>query len=202
MLKRHLAKVALIGAVAFSASPAMALIHGQGLVGKRWFTMEGNGGEATFSSQAYSLAVHLDPIPLIPVAAGVSANMFNLNKDDLHADEAAGTTIDFEVIAWVPMVPVVTPYVKLGMPIYSAFAIDRTSGTAKEKGVYDVSGYSIDLGIKYSPIPLVSVILQAGKGMHKLEQSEFKVDGVEQAKDTTKFDLNSDAFMIGVEVGF
>jgi hypothetical protein len=185
----------------------------EAMVGKRWYSFESTGSKATgVSSQEIGLAVHLDPIPLIPVGFGLGVLTGDLNKDDLGsgATEAKLLEVDFEVKAWIPMVPVVTPYVKIKVPVSSKLAVkgkteldSNLPGEEEYAYLYKLSGYHANIGIQYGLIPLVKLNLEVGKGMQNYEVEEYKVASTKQNLSGFKKEkANSDNFMLGVQIGF
>lgn len=185
----------------------------EAMVGKRWYSFENTGSKATgVASQEVGLAVHLDPIPLIPIGFGLGVLAGDLNKDDFGAGvtEAKMLEVDFEVKAWFSMVPVVTPYVKLKVPVSSKIAVKgkedldtTTPGQEEYAYLYKMSGYHLNVGIQYPLIPLVKLNLEVGKGMQNREIEEYKVASVKQSTAGFKKEkTNSDNVMFGVQVGF
>lgn len=193
------------------SSTSFALVDVEALVGKRWYSTKITGDKTNgVSSQEIGLAVHLDPIPLIPVGFGVGVLSGTLNKDDLKGigfDEGSVMEVDFEVKAWIPMIPIVTPYVKVKVPLMSRVALkgkQTVNNTEQDvAALVKLTGYHTNVGIQYSIIPLVSLTLEAGKGMQKSEIEEYKVASVNQDKSIFKKEnANSDNVMLGVQIGF
>ena len=199
-------------AASLSSSQAFALIHGQALVGKRWAEITPDGIDK-YGAQATEIAaaVHVDPIPLVPVSAGLSLAVQNWRPEDLGAKTAAGTELGLEVQAWVPMVPFATPYAKLRWVMLGKMAVegdetDETSGlTTKYAQEYSTSGVHVNVGAKFDLLPLVSMMVELGNSFGEVTLEKSKLAGVDQplsseAKKASKF--NSRALLVGLEVGF
>lgn len=210
---RLISGIALSAAMFMFSSSSFAFFDVEGMVGKRWYKFESTGSTTTnVASQEVDLAVHLDPIPLVPVAFGVGLLSGDLNKDDFASGvtEAKVIEADIEVKAWLSMVPFVTPYVRIKVPAYARLAVkgktelDSTlPGEEDYAYVYKLSGYHANVGILYPIIPLVRVTLEAGKGMQTTEIDEYKVASTKQSTSGFKKEnANSDTFLVGVQVGF
>jgi hypothetical protein len=210
MLTRSMRLVLI--ASTLTSSQAFALIHGQALVGKRWAEITPDGGDKT-GAQATELAaaVHVDPIPLVPVSAGLSLAVQNWRPEDLGAKTAAGSELGLEVQAWVPLVPFATPYAKLRWVMLGKMAVegdstDETTGlTTKYAQEYDTSGVHVNVGAKFDLLPLVSMMVELGNSFGESTLEKSKQAGVDQtlsdeAKKPSKF--NSRAMLVGLEVGF
>jgi hypothetical protein len=207
---RLLSSLIATASVLFCSGTSFALIDGEVLVGKRWYKFETAGGTGNnVVSQEVNAAVHLDPIPLIPIGFGLGAIAGDLEvKDfgDQNISEAKLLEIDLEVKAWIPMVPVVTPYVKVKVPLSAKLAIkgketDATGADFAE--VYKLTGMHLNAGILYPVIPLVKIVLEVGKSTQKRELEERKVASVKASlTDVKKENTNSDNFLVGVQIGF
>jgi len=207
---------ALIVGAALTASSAFALVAGQVQVGKRWAEFEPGEGQDKYGAQATEMvaSVHVDPIPLVPVSAGASLALQTWNAADFNAKTAAGSELGLEVMAWVPMVPFLTPYAKLRYVVMGKIltegevtetneltGIPVTSKTAAQRAT---SGFHLNLGAKFSVLPLVSVLVELGNGFGEAQLEEYKKAGVKEtlSSDAKKADkMNSRALLIGVEVG-
>ncbi|MBP6218077.1 MAG: hypothetical protein KA436_05785 [Oligoflexales bacterium] len=165
--------------------PALALVSGQLFYGLSSYDKQ-FGSTSSLSADGPSVGVHLDPIPLVPVAFGASYSQVNFSLKDLPSAKSVSLTrTALEVEVWVPMVPVITPYGRAG------YLID---GKADFKTKADVvvstklEGYELALGIKYSIIPLVKALFEVGSNSYS---------NVDSSSDT----LNAKQVRIGVEVG-
>lgn len=200
----------LIATTAVSSVSAWALFDAELLNGRRWYDVKASGGTARgVSATETSIAAHLDPIPLVPIAFGASASMLTLNHKDLGANYKEAKVIEpaLEVKAWLPLVPIVTPYVKVKVPVMATYAAKSTINTGisgvgvEQTELYKLSGYHLNAGVKYSPLPLIKVLFEAGLGMQKATPEEIKVAGSKVDTGSPKLDMNSKYAAIGVEVG-
>ncbi len=193
---------ALVLLLATYAGSAFAFFDVEVLAGKRWY--EAGSGDETgkFQATEFDLAAHLDPIPLVPVSFGVIANVINPKKEDLQATEAKGFQAGLDFQAWLPFVPVVTPYAHISLPLFGSWVLESKDAGVKTTTTSKVTGYRLAVGGKYDLLPVLKLLFEAGIGMEKSEVTEQKVDGV---KDTSvkgdKDDLKSNSIMLGVEMG-
>ena len=202
-------KMLACATLAMQAGAASAFFDVQVMAGKRWYEISGDdfGDQETHvSSQEMVLAAHIDPIPAVPVAFGVSAAMATMDKEAWGptTKTATGVEIGLDIMAWIPMVPIVTPFARLRYPLMSTMAIEGESTVASEtvKSVMtlDVSGPQIGLGVKWSPLPVLKVLLEVQKGMQTIKIDEVKL-GDEKTSGDGSGDLASNAFLLGIEIG-
>lgn len=190
----------------FLNQQAFALIDGQLLVGSKSGTFKLGSEEDSISGQQVKLAVHLDPIPLIPVGFGafMITDTFDVD-DDAGSDSATASEFGLEVMAWLPFdLAGFTPYAKLGYTVIGGFvfenAVDLGSGQTADL-VYTGSGTHLGLGVKWSPLPLVGILLEADMSTMKL--SFDKLDGADNSLVASLPDpeIKSTTILLGVEVG-
>ncbi len=200
MLSRFVKPLILVLA-AFYAGSALAFFDVEVTAGKRWYKID-DGNNSGVASQEFDVAAHLDPIPLVPVAFGASVAVANLNKDDLgHASTATGFQGGLDVMAWIPFVPVVTPFARISVPLVGNWAIENTSGGSKSVETAKISGFRLNLGVKYPVLPVLKLLFEVGRGMEKFKVDSLKVDGVKVAGADKTYDLKSNTVMLGVEMG-
>lgn len=193
--------------LALQAASASAFFDVQVMAGKRWYERNDSDG-GNVAAQETGLAAHLDPIPLVPVGFGVYATMSSLDKDAFGAgtDTAAGLEAGLDIMAWLPMVPIITPYARLKYPFMSTWAVEgeqavTASGpVVKTASSYAVSGPHVGIGAKWSPLPIVKLLVEAQMGSQKIELDELEIAGV-KTKGGDSSDLKSNAFLIGLEIG-
>lgn len=194
-------------ALAFSAGEAFGFFDAQILAGKRWYVLEGDDVETPVQSQEISVAAHLSPIPLVPVSIGALINVGSFRKDDIDKStgfikEAALFQGALDIQAWVPLIPILTPYARLSVPLYGVFALEGGEGLTKYVSTSNLTGVQLSLGAKFSFIPLVSILLEAGTGMEKIKLTEEKLAGTKNDDpDDKAYGANSKSFKLGVEVG-
>src|SRR5688500_2083486 len=168
----RIAKCVTTVALLCHAGSALAIFDVQALVGKRWYKWETEDDTHGLASQSLGVAAHLDPIPLVPVSFGVAAFMHDIRAEDWPGggvDEASVIEAGLDVQAWLPMVPLVTPYVRLNYPLHSVIAakgkVESPTGDVDVAIAGKLKGFNLHVGAEFSIIPLVSVIVEAGKGM-------------------------------------
>lgn len=201
---------ALTTAILFTVTPsALALFDAELLVGKRWYDVESKAANAKpkgVAAQEVYIGAHLDPIPLVPVAFGASVSIIDLDKDDFGSGTSEAKVLEpaLDIKAWIPMVPIVTPYVKVRIPVMGKLAVkqtDNSTGTAVETvATYSLSGYHLNVGVKYSPLPLIKILLETGMGMESAKVDEIKVGGT-KVNTGSDADINSKGLLLGIEVG-
>lgn len=190
---------------------AFALVSGQGFVGRRWYDLKSAGNEPNgIKADEIQASVLVDPIPLVPIAAGLSLASINFDADNYgFATEIKIFEVGLDLVAWLPMVPIVTPYAKIKIPLMSTWeakyhfpAGELEANAADGSTTAKVSGTHINIGIKYSIAPLTSLLLEIGTANEKIKftegvQGSQKVSGSDIPAATAK----SSALRLGVEVG-
>jgi hypothetical protein len=207
---RLLSSLIATASVLFCSGTSFALFDGEVLVGKRWYKWENSAGTSyNVASQEVNAAVHLDPIPIIPIGFGLGAIAGDLQSEDfggLGVSEAKLVELDLEVKAWIPMVPIVTPYVKVKVPLSAKLAIKgKEAGAtgADYAEVYKLTGMHLNAGILYPVIPLVKIVFEVGKSTQKRELEERKVASIKESlANVKKENTNSDNFLVGIQIGF
>jgi hypothetical protein len=207
---------------ASSATPALAVFDGQVLVGQRQSKVEVQGESENITGKDLYLGLHLDPIPVIPVAFGLYYLMqdYKLDKD---AEHFAGTylksnQIGAEVSAWLPFdIYNLVPFVKLGysfygngvsktedVPVY-VFDSDEAdqASTADLELNYGVTGTHFGIGLRWEPIAIVAGVLELDMGNEKYAAKEITIDSYSSKDNLGDLDLavSSMAIRIGFQVG-
>jgi hypothetical protein len=215
MLRTSLSCLALAAAAALASSSAFAFFDAEVQAGKRWYKID-NDQKTGIASQEVDVAAHIDPIPLVPVAFGAKIEAGTLNPNDFKSgggyqsiDTAAVFEAGLDVMAWIPMVPVVTPYVRLDVPVTGTMTVKGTvtsptdpTKTVDSAATETITGMSLGVGVKWAPAPLVKILVELQNGMEKIKEDTIKVDGVTLPNDTKTYNLASNAFLMGVEIGF
>ena len=211
MLLKMLRLVAL-PLILLHAGSAFALIDVEALAGKRWYKL-GVSPSQQVSATEVALAAHVDPIPLIPVSFGVRASSAALNTNDLKSYYGAASVSSalmveagLDVMVWVPLIPIITPYARLNLPVYGIWKVagaaangNPTPSDFTHNG--KVSGVQGSIGFKYSPLPLISVLFEVNRAAETWKESEAKVGGQGVSVDSKSHALNSNAVFLGLEVG-
>lgn len=202
---QKLARCSVAAVALVTAGEAAAFFDAQVLVGKRWYSFESDGEKSGVQSQEIALAAHLDPIPLVPVSFGASVAVGTLRKDDIGGDTGSVLEPAIEVCAWLPMVPVITPYARFKLPVMATVVKkgkdDFGAGEVDYVATSKLSGYHLNIGAKWSPLPIVKLLVEIGKGMETSKLDEFEIDGSKEDLDADSVKANSDNFMVGIEIG-
>lgn len=196
----------LFAATLLSASPAFAIFNVQVLGGKRSaeFDVEGAGSDYDKTGSELRFAAHLDPIPLVPIAFGLS--FAQTTFEDINFAEGLttpvtgkidGTDVDLEVEAWLPLdIAGLLPFAKLAYTIAGEYetSIDNTNTKIK----YKPSGLNLSVGVKYEFLLRLGVLAQVEFG-----RRELNFDKSENALGATFNDVstNTTSFLIGAQAG-
>jgi hypothetical protein len=198
LFRIRMAMVCLLGLM---ASSSYGVFDAQLLVGQRSAKVQPDDQPSSnISGQVVKLAGHIDPIPLVPVAFGLTAAQvtYKEDTDDFGFDSFKGTEIGAEVMAWLPTGFLgITPYGKIGYTFLGAYAYEN--GTAD--AVFQPTGLNFGVGLKYSPLPLVGILLEWNNGMADLKAKEVKINGEKVPKDDSDIDSTTTDLLIGVQVG-
>lgn len=191
------------------ATQSYAIFNADAMVGKRTTKFQASSGGTTTSLSGNEIRVgaYLDPIPLVPVAFGLSYDMVNYPDDatTMSFTSFAGSEINLEVKAWFPIGDI-KPFIKVGYTVVGAYILesDVAQGpvTVKQKSTYKAKGTPIGLGINYSLAPLIGLLLEYDINNHKLEVDKLTVGGIDTAV-TSSSDLKApgSSIMLGVQVG-
>lgn len=184
-------------------SAAYGLIDGQGYVGRKWYQFEVDGTPAKgVSANVIEFAAHLDPIPLIPIGFGLFASSINPSTDDLGASSASLMQMGLDLHAWIPLVPFFTPYVRVKYPFSGDLKVSGQSigGGNTADTTYKLTGAHVDIGAKFSFLPLIKILVQAGRSMDTIEISEYKVNGTKQST-TVGGKAPASSVLLGLEIG-
>ncbi len=191
-----------------NATPAWAIFDAQVFYGQRTNTSKAKGADGSdIKGNELKAAAHLSPIPLVPIGFGASVSTVTYEKDEPAVKDFQGLEGSLEITAWLPFVPVVTPYAKLGYILFGAYGLDSNvpdpiTGTATEtKTTFKPKGTTIALGLKWSPLPLVGVLLEYDMRQTTLEADEVKVNGTKVAAGGSDLDVKSNTVLLGVEIG-
>lgn len=182
---------------------AFALIDAQAYVGRKWYQFEVNGSPTRgVGATVVEFAGHLDPIPLIPLAVGVFVSSISPSADDLRASSTSFTQVGLDLHAWIPLIPVLTPYVRLKYPFVGDLKVNGQplGGGNTAETTYKLTGAQVDVGAKFSFLPLIKILVQAGRSMDTIEISEYKVNGAKQTT-TASGKAPANSVLIGLEIG-
>lgn len=189
-----------------NATPALAIFDAQLLYGQRSSTVKAEGSPSdSIKGNELKAALHLSPIPLVPVGFGASVSTLTYEKEQ-DVDAFTGLEGSLEVTAWLPFVPVVTPYAKLGYIVFGGYGLDTDlsipgSPASKAKTTFKPKGTTMAVGMKWSPLPLVGVLLEYDMRQTTLEADKTKIDGAEVDLGNVDLDVKSNTILLGVEIG-
>ena len=176
-------------ALVLISTQSLALFDAQLLIG----SVSGDiGGTSVKDGSTTDVAAHLDPIPLVPVGFGLRISH---RKFDIEGATGSfeGIMVSPEVYAWFPFGSL-KPYGKLGWVASGKFANDAFSyGGNTLKLTYDVSASYLGVGVIYSFIPLVGILLE----YETIVDGKLKPD----LDPLPSADLSTATIFIGVEVG-
>ena len=113
----------------FSQS-SYALVDAQVLYGVRSMELS-LGSKGNYQATELRVAAHLDPIPLIPIAFGLSYGMISSSNSERYSlvqdkdytlKKTEGDELAIEVMVWSPIALFgITPYVKAGYTLYGSY---------------------------------------------------------------------------------
>ncbi len=173
-------------------SAAYSLIEMEAYYGHRWYeSKDALNQEFKSSGPAYSVGVNLDPIPMLPLAFGASYTIVDLEKSDFTGspNSAKVSELGLDLKAWVPMVPVFTPYLRARYVLESKLEVTYTNTPTLNTDT-NLHGYHIGVGIEYRIIPLLHVFAEVDQAFETADSFGNK-----------KEDFNSRGFMAGISVG-
>ena len=198
------------------AQSSFALVDAQVLLGRRQMNLDMEGQVKDIPGSELHLAVHLDPIPLVPVAFGLSYGMINASKTktfnlatdtDFEVKEITGHELSLEIMVWSPIdLFNITPYLKAG---YVPYGVYTFAGSLEADGnstdldlLYGTSGSLVSLGLKWAPLPLVGLLFEAQNAISKLSFDEVeKATGINVGDLKPSASMKSWSYMVGLEVG-
>ncbi|MGE0171268.1 MAG: hypothetical protein AB7T49_00710 [Oligoflexales bacterium] len=181
----RLVNICLLSLVA--APSAFGFIDVQIFGGQRTEMVEANRANGLDKSTEKTVALHIAPIPIVPVAFGgyFSQQRYDLNGDnDLNIKAIEGWTSGAEVMTWIPFDSLI-PYVKLSRYIDSSYEVtqgDQTNDAGTVLGGAKIDrGLELGGGLKWTPYSIVSLLLEARDGLSEENDSRAYLLGLEAA---------------------
>lgn len=165
------------------ADTSYALLGFQLGYSRRWH----KEGEQKTTANVATASGHASPLPLIPVALGLSYSQVFYDLPD-NQKEASGMELGVELLGWVPMVPVITPHARLHYTVLGHKKLSLKKETKERE--YGITGLVIGLGASYGILPFISLFLEISQGFRQMERKD---QGEE------KLDFTSQAVIIGAE---
>ena len=186
------------------SSSAFALFEAQLLLGSRTQNLNYTGMDKAATGSSTKFAFHLDPIPLIPISFGLALESvtYDVSVADNGLSELSGLHIVPELRVWTPSIAGISAYAKLG------FSIDASKGKTTQTVLgedlsTDVTfvGQSMHIvpGISYSPLPLISLLLEYDMGSGDWKKEGFSLGSVSFEEETKE--ANSSTFFFGASIG-
>ncbi len=172
-----------------------------------------------YSGAEFGFAAYVQPVPLVPVAIGLSAMQQNFkgNEGDMN-ETISGLSSAVVLTAWGPLGQF-QPFVKASYDIYSdhkytaQYDESRILSMDPDEKVPTkiqldgkMTGYHGAVGIRYRAVPTLGFFLQADYGSEKFESNRISVMQenwglVAESEDLPKFKLESLSMLLGVNVG-
>ena len=171
-------KLILASSLFLFAQSAYSFVNAEAFYGKRWY----DNSEFKSSGDMVSLGLNLDPIPL-PVSAGIGYGHTELKASDFNLKNIAYDELSFNIKAWVPFVPIITPYARVSAPLVARL---RETTKGSHTHLTAVRGYDLGVGIAYRLLPLIHL------------EIEFRESF---AKDNDALRMNSHLLLFGLAVG-
>ncbi len=193
----------MIGTLLFlgAQTPAWALFEAHGLVGRRWNETEDAAGEKQgVRSDLLGVDAYFTlPLPILTLGFGPGIEYSMYNEGDLglsSVDSATATKISAKVLAGIALpLTGLDVYGKLGYSLWSSAETKGQVLGVDVKQTNKIEGTSISLGLRYSLVPLVGLLLEANFAQEKFTENETngaKSDDV---------DSPSTAVLLGINVG-
>ena len=188
----------------FGASRSMAVISVQGAIGSEQAQFGAHDPD-NLRGLSLELGAHIDPIPLVPVAFGLTLSQTNYTAsfDSLGVDKISRLSLTPDVMAWVPLGSF-KPYGRLGYSIYNQITGSGTGSvageTVKTEIDYSATGVIIGLGLEYSILPLIGVTAEYRINTLTMTPNSVKVNGTKY--DADSFTSHGSTLLVGVDVGF
>lgn len=205
MIKRFTMLFLVLGTLT-GATSAFALFDGELRYGKRWYEQEYDGEKDGVAFAGATLAGHLGLLPIVSFGAYLSSyDMVSADQDSNELKSANIFEIGLDVLAEIPLIPIITPFGRVQLPLSSTYELkgDWGKGTVKSAHVGD---FIVSVGAEYSPIPMLGITFEVGQGVtmwapEKQEDSDGNsVDFGDHDKDKKAASVAT--AMLGVNVGF
>ena len=183
-------------------------------------------GDYSENGTMFRVGAYVDPIPLVPVAFGLTVGLptytGTLDGAVLAGKNVGATTtgalVNLEVKGWAPVGFMgLTPYGRLGFLVSGGYV--RTGGvtnlpnawggagasaqtySGELKEVFESSGFGLGLGVRYGVVPLVGVVGEFALRQESLTAKTVSVGGLPlDLADKKKTTLSATTLFVGVEV--
>ena len=191
----------LTAAISSLACPAFAFVDGEVAVGSRSGTWKPEtGSSANISSTTIQMAVHLDPIPLVPVSFGLRliSDSYSTTIADHGVKSLTSQAIVPEVTAWLPLGSL-KPFARLGYTAVSAYKGTLEILSINAETAYSSTGPRMTAGVEFSPLPFISFTAALEHATEALESKAVTVGAVPVL--ATKTAVSTNAILLGAKVG-
>lgn len=182
----------VIGGLFLMAESAFAIVDFQVLYNFRMMQEAQEGTDAEVRSRPAILgakvAIHTNPLPIVPVALGLTImpiSVFAEDKDNAKftgVKEQEMLEVGVEMMAWLPMVPVVRPYMKLGFDFLGK-KTEKAEGVEKATELKYMSLTSA-LGLKYAlpMLPMLGFLLEGTVAAKRFYSDDDSADKLLQPR--------------------
>lgn len=165
--------VAACAGVAMQSLPALAVVGVDVLAGRgsRIESADEGKTETKLDADVAAVSLNLSPIPVVPVSFGVEMGYKAFaSESDAEKVNVKAWNVSPQLMAWIPGFSL-SPFAKVSRAVYSkAEVTSEHSNEVLSAGAKD-SATQIGGGLRWSPVPLLSVIAEyrqnAGKGDSK-----------------------------------
>lgn len=169
---RGILAVAALGMV-LQATPARALMFLQGDAGMKASTVA-DGESSELSGYELGGSLHVDPIPLLPVALGWSM-AWSRQMGGGVVREVVGYELAMEIVGWYSFAVGrnnLSPYVKAGQAIFGAYRVKGADGSAK----YAPRGLRLTAGLRWDLLFRFGLLFEVEKAQGSLSGDERSFD--------------------------
>ncbi|MDE3268727.1 MAG: hypothetical protein OYH77_00405 [Pseudomonadota bacterium] len=178
------------------AESAFAIVDFQAMYSLRMMKegQEGEGSEARsrLAPIGAKIAVHTNPLPVVPVALGLTLMPISMWSEDTEATspfnglkESEMLEVGVELMAWLPMVPVVRPYMKLGFDFLGS-KVEKPDAEGASETKLNYMTINSSLGLKYAlpMLPMLGVIAEGNLGIKRIyskhDTLQMRVDALNE----------------------
>lgn len=172
-----------------------------------------------FSGMEFGLAALVQPLPLVPVSFGISGITQHLKGKNGGADlkeEVKGFVLGGDLVAWLEL-GVVQPFARFSYDLYSShkyiaefqaptLGVAGGTSTTELEMQGRVRGYHGGIGLRFRSTPAIGAFIQMdfAKETLTIDRTAVMQDGFGWAEDVNDYpdiQLNSQSFLIGVDLG-
>lgn len=191
------------------SSRAFALIDISLEAGQRTSTWTQDSESTNVPAQVLRAALHLDPIPLVPVSfgLGVYSETWNVSEAEQGLKNISSFSVVPEIVAWIPLGDL-RPYARVGYSISSGYtgkAVVTVNGQPTD-GSIALGGVGVHAGagLEYNipVVPLLSVLAGVEYANERVKLLKDEVAGVNISGAFKPITITSTAILVGAKIGF